>query len=176
VKLPDDFFAEGADILDGKIYQLTWLENKCFVYDAATLEKVREFAYDGEGWGLTTDGTKLYMSDGTANIAVRNPDTFRIERTFAVLRGGKPVEYINELEWIDGRIWANVYTTEEVLIINPETGTVEGSIDFRGLISELTITSTTDVMNGIARDAATGKIYVTGKNWDKLFEVEIFKK
>jgi glutamine cyclotransferase len=181
--LDESYFAEGAAFLDGRIYQLTWLEEKCFVYDAVTLELVGEFTYKGEGWGLTTDGERLYMSDGTANITVRNPATFRVERTIAVRNSGKPVQYINELEWIDGKIWANLYiadyremTSPRVVVIDPSTGNVEGVVDFSGIYGQLTVTPDTDVMNGIAYDPDAGRIFVTGKNWDKLFEVEIFKK
>lgn len=174
--LGDEFFGEGAAILNGRIYQLTWLEGKAFVYNADTFEKVREFDYSGEGWGLTTDGSKLYMSDGSANINIVDPETFRAEGVIRVRNEGRPVQYINELEWIDGRIWANVYTTEDILIINPETGKVEGVIDFSGIDSQLVVTRATDVMNGIAYDPETGRIFVTGKRWNKLFEVEVFKK
>ncbi len=176
VSLDAAYFGEGAARLDGKIYQLTWLEGKAFVYDAETFEKIREFGYSGEGWGVTTDGTKLYMSDGSPNIAVVNPETFKTERTIQVRNGNKPVQNINELEWIGGRIWANVYMTENIIIINPETGAVEGAIDFRGIESQLVVTRNTDVMNGIAYDPATERIFVTGKKWNKLFEVEVFKK
>jgi glutamine cyclotransferase len=176
IALDNRYFAEGAALVGGRIYQLTWTEGKCFVYDPATFAQMREFPYKGEGWGLATDGEKLYMSDGTPNIAVRNPATFEIERTLAVRNEGRAVQYINELEWIDGKIWANVYMTYEILIIDPADGRVEGIVDFAGIASHLTITNTTDVMNGIAYDPATGRIFVTGKNWDKLFEIEIVKK
>jgi len=171
--LPDNVFGEGSVLLDGKIYVLTWEQYRCFVYDPVTFTQVGEFAYKGEGWGLTTDGSKLYMSDGTANITVRNPDTFAEERTFAVRNEGRPVQYLNELEWIDGRIWANVYMTNEIVVIDPADGRVEGIIDLTGLLSHLVITNTTDVMNGIGYDPTTGRIFVTGKNWDKLFEIKI---
>jgi glutamine cyclotransferase len=177
------YFGEGAALLNGLVYQLTWLKGTLFVYDSATLTPQATLSYTGEGWGLTTDGTKLYMSNGTANITVRAPQTFRTERVIAVRNGGKPVEQLNELEWIEGRIWANLYitdyrqmTTPKVVIINPETGVVEGEIDFSGIYTQLKITRHTDVMNGIAYDPATGRIFVTGKRWDKLFEIEIYKK
>ena len=176
VALPDNVFGEGSVLLGGKIFVLTWEQNRCLLYDPATFSQVGEFPYRGEGWGLTTDGEKLYMSDGTPNIAVRNPTTFATERTIAVRREGVPVNLVNELEWIDGRIWANVYLTNEILIIDPSDGRVEGSIDFTGISSQLTITRTTDVMNGIAFDASNGRIFVTGKNWNRLFEIEIVKK
>jgi glutamine cyclotransferase len=176
IALGDQFFGEGAAIVDGKIYQLTWEEGRCFVYDAATFARTGEFTYTGEGWGLTTDGTRLYMSDGTPNITVRNVRTFAPERTIVVRNKGRTLQWINELEWIDGRIWANVYMTNEIVMINPESGHVEGIVDLTGLVSQLTVTWSTDVMNGIAWDAATGRIWVTGKNWDKLFEIEIVER
>ncbi|MDR2911695.1 MAG: glutaminyl-peptide cyclotransferase [Alistipes sp.] len=176
-KLPDNVFGEGSTLLGGKIYQLTWTEGRAFTYDPATFERTGEFAYRGEGWGLATDGEKLYMSDGTPNITVRNPDTFVAESTIVVRREGVAVPYINELEWIDGKLWANVYMTNEIVIINPADGRVEGSIDFTGLLSQIIIIPyETDVLNGIAIDHATGRIFVTGKRWNRMFEIEIFKK
>jgi glutamine cyclotransferase len=177
-KLDDRYFAEGAAIVGGRLFQLTWEEGKCFVYDPATLELTAEFDYAGEGWGLATDGEKLYMSDGTPNITVRDPATFKPERTIIVRHEGRPVYNINELEWIEGRIWANIYsyTNNEIVVIDPADGRVEGVIDFAGILSRITLGPTTDVMNGIAYDPATKRIFVTGKNWDKLFEIEIFKK
>lgn len=181
--LESKYFGEGATLLDGKIYQLTWLEETLFVYDAATLKETGTFSYSGEGWGLATDGRKLYMSDGSANITVRDPATFRTERVISVRNGGSPVEEINELEWIDGKIWANLYITDprrmtspQIVIIDPATGNIEGIIDFSGIYTQLAVTPMTDVMNGIAHDPATGRIFVTGKRWNKLFEIEIFKK
>lgn len=176
VSLDDSCFGEGAALLDGRIYQLTWLEGKAFVYNIDTFEKVREFNYAGEGWGITTDGAKLYVSDGSPNIMIVNPETFRTERTIQVRNAGKPVQEINELEWIGGKIWANVYLTTDILIIDPATGAVEGVIDFSGITSQLIMTRNTDVMNGIACDPATGRIFVTGKRWNKLFEIEVYKK
>lgn len=176
VRVPDEFFAEGAALLDGRVYQLTWLEETAFVYDAATLEKVGELRYTGEGWGLATDGEKLYMSDGSANIKIVDPATFRTEKVVRVRDGRSPVQDLNELEWIDGRLWANIYLTEKIAIIDPGTGQVEAMVDLAGIMSRLDITRGTDVMNGIAWDPETGRVFVTGKNWNKLFEIEIFKK
>lgn len=175
--LSHEYFAEGATILDGEIYQQTWMEQKVFVYDADTFEKTREFDLEKreEGWGITTDGEKLYTSDGTANIAVRNPADFGVERNIVIRNAGNPVQNINELEWIDGKIWANVWMTSEIVIIDPATGRVEGVIDFTGIERNLALTPMTDVMNGIAYDSATKRIFVTGKNWNRLFEIEIFK-
>ena len=174
--LPRSEFGEGIALLDGKIYQLTWENNKAYVYDAATGRQLRTFAYAGEGWGLTTDGERLYLSDGTESIHVLDPETFRRERRITVTLEGEPVRFLNELEWIDGRIWANVYTTDQIVIIDPATGAVEGVVDLTGLLPQEDRTRQTDVLNGIAWDAAGGRIFVTGKNWPKLFEIEILPK
>ena len=176
LKLPRNEFGEGITLLGDKLYQLTWESNVCHVYDVATGKKLRDFRYAGEGWGLTSDGEKLYMSNGTANIYKLNPETFSREGTITVTLRGEPIRFINELEWIDGKIWANVYTTDRVLIIDPKTGVAEGIIDFTGLLQSEDIKGDTDVLNGIAYDAATKHIFVTGKRWNKLFEVEIVKR
>jgi len=174
-RLPRTEFGEGIALLGGRLYQLTWQSNKAYVYDAATGARLREFRYPGEGWGLTTDGRQLYLSDGTATIHTLDPETFRRGKRITVTCQGAPVRWINELEWIDGRIWANVYTTDNIVIIDPETGVVEGIVDLTGLLPEEDRTASTDVLNGIARDPETGRIFVTGKNWPKLFEIEIIE-
>ena len=176
ITLPRSEFGEGITLLGDKLYQLTWESHVCHVYDVATGKKLRDFRYAGEGWGLTSDGEKLFMSNGSANIYKLNPETFSREGTITVTLRGEPVRFINELEWIDGKIWANVYTTDRVLIIDPKTGVVEGMIDFTGLLKDEDVSDNTDVFNGIAYDAATKRIFVTGKNWNKLFEVEIVKR
>lgn len=171
--LPRTEFGEGITLLGDKIYQLTWEDNKAYVYNAATGKQLRTFAYAGEGWGLTTDGQKLYMSDGSEYLRVLDPETFRVLRSVPVTFRGGPVQLLNELEWIDGKIWANVYTTDQIVIIDPANGIVEGVVDLRGLLPAEEVTPDTDVLNGIAYDAATGRIFVTGKRWSKLFEIEI---
>lgn len=176
VPLDKSYFGEGIALLDGKIYQLTWQNGVAFVYDAETLEPAGEFHYDGEGWGLTTDGSVLYMSDGSSRLYKVDPAGFRRTGSVDVRLGGSRVNYLNELEWIDGKIWANVYTTDVIVIIDPTTGTVEGVVDLTGLLPESDRNPDTDVLNGIAYDAATKRIFVTGKNWDKLFEIELKKK
>lgn len=176
VQLPEAYFGEGLALLNGKLYQLTWQNNKALVYDVETFDKVGEFSYGGEGWGLTTDGQMLYMSDGSERITVVNPEGFRPVRTIEVYTDHSKVMYINELEWINGEIWANVYTSDVIIRIDPATGAVTGVIDMSGLLSSSDITSSTDVFNGIAYDKATGRIFVTGKNWNKLFEIEPVKK
>lgn len=175
-RLPRTDFGEGITLLDGKIYQLTWLSNKACVYDVATGRELQTFRYAGEGWGLTTDGTNLYMTDGSEKLFTIEPKTFKRTGRVTVTYRGEPMPLLNELEWIDGRIWANVYTTDFVAIIHPETGVVEGIVDFAGLLPESDRTPATDVLNGIAHDPATGRTFVTGKNWPKLFEIEIIPK
>lgn len=175
-KLPKEEFGEGITVLGDKLYQLTWLEGKLHIYDKATLRQIATHTYKGEGWGLTTDGERLYMSDGTSVIRVLNPTTLKEERRFGVKLRGRSVNYLNELEWIDGKIWANIYTTDHIAIINPENGAVEGLIDLKGVLPDSERTATTDVLNGIAYDKATQRIFVTGKNWSKLFEIKVFKQ
>lgn len=172
-RLPEDHFGEGITLLGDKIYQLTWLNGVMHIYDRATFSKVDQKSYKGEGWGLTTDGQWLYMSDGTSTIRVLDPATLEVKRRISVLCNGVSLNYLNELEWIDGKIWANVYTLNQIVIINPESGVVETIVDLEGLLPESEITPTTDVLNGIAYDKATGRIFVTGKNWSKMFEIRL---
>lgn len=174
-RLPKSEFGEGITVLGDKVYQLTWTNNTVHIYNRKG-QHLQDLRYPGEGWGLTSDGENLYMSDGTERIFRINPETFKREATIAVTLRGEAVQYINELEWIDGKIWANVYTSEYVLIINPESGVVEGIVNFEGLLSDKEQRRDTDVFNGIAYDAATGRVFVTGKRWPKLFEVEIVKE
>ena len=173
ISLERKYFGEGITWHDGKIYQLTWVAGKSFVYDAESFRKLKSFVYDGEGWGITSDGQYLYMSDGSDVISVRDPENFGVLRRIEVRSGSRVVDSLNELEWIDGRIWANRYLYNEVVIINPESGRVEGVIDFSGLQQPEDITDNTDVLNGIAYDADNGYIYVTGKNWNKIYRIEI---
>ena len=171
-----DEFGEGITLLGNKIYQLTWLNGKMHIYDSRSLELLATHSYKGEGWGLTTDGTKLYMSNGTHSIRVINPETLQQERRFGVTLRGESLQNLNELEWIDGKIWANVYTTDYIVIINPANGVVEGVINLSGLLPESEYDSKTDVLNGIAYDKATKRIFVTGKNWSKLFEIKLIEQ
>ena len=172
-RLPEDHFGEGITLLGDKIYQLTWLNGVMHIYDRATFSKVDQKSYKGEGWGLTTDGQWLYMSDGTSTIKVLDPASLEVKRRISVLCNGVSLNYLNELEWIDGKIWANVYTLNQIVIINPESGVVETIVDLEGLLPQSEITPTTDVLNGIAYDKATGRIFVTGKNWSKMFEIRL---
>ena len=173
VDMDDIYFAEGITILNDTLYQLTWRENVVFMYDAKTLDKIGQKSLATEGWGITNDGVNLYLTDGTSNIYMVEPSTFKTIRKFEVLTDKGVVGNINELEWIDGKIWANVYGYEAVLIIDPLSGMVERIANGSHLLSSGQRDETTDVFNGIAKDHKTGKIYVTGKNWPKLFEIEV---
>ena len=166
------YFGEGSVMLGGNLYILTWLNKVAFVYDAKTLEYKQTYSYPREGWGLTTDGKSLIASDGSARLFFLNPE-LKQERYVDVKMDGRPVRYLNELEYIDGKVWANVYMTDMIVIINPADGTVEARIDCSGLLPRTLRTQKTDVLNGIARDPATGKIYLTGTSWPRLYEVRL---
>ena len=165
------YFGEGITIMERLLYQLTWKNEKCYTYAVdSNLKLVGEFSYRGEGWGLCNNGTSLIMSNGTERITYRDPKTFAIERTIEVYNNRGPINYLNELEFIDGKIYANVWTTNMVVVIDPESGKVLQEIDGTPLVRYGK--GTGEVLNGIAQDRSTGKIYMTGKNWSKLFEVE----
>ena len=168
------YFIEGSVMLNGKLYVLTWTNKVAFIYDASTLEYLQTYSYPREGWGLTTDGKSLIASDGSDRIYWLSED-FRLEKSIKVTRNGKPLKYLNELEWIDGKIWANIYTTDYIAIIDPQSGNVERLLDCSNLIPAAKRTNEMDVLNGIAFDPGTGKIYLTGKYWPKLFEIRIKK-
>lgn len=172
------FFGEGIALLNGKIYQLTWRENTAFVYNLDDLKKVGEFKYSGEGWGLTEDGTDLYMSDGTHVIRVVDPETFKTKRTIVVNdERGRPMMELNELEWVNGEIWANVWNQSWILRIDPANGKLLGRIDLAKMTNEEQDQNRkADVLNGIAYDKATDRLFVTGKLWRKLFEIKIKPK
>ena len=172
-KLPFNkkYLVEVSVILGDKIYILTWTNKVVFIYDANNLEYRSTYSYTREGWGLTTDGRSLISSDGSSRIYFLTPE-LKFERSINVTLNGRAVRYLNELEWIDGRIWANVYTTDTIVIINPDTGIVEAMVDCEGLLPERLRTYDTDVLNGIAVDSE-GRIFLTGKNWPELYEVKL---
>ncbi len=167
------YFGEGSVILNDKLYMLTWTNKVAFVYDAASLRYLKTCAYPREGWGLTTDGKQLIASDGTACLFFMDED-FQVKRKLKVTMNDRPLRLLNELEWINGKIWANVYTTDMIVIINPGSGKVEGVVDCSGLLPDNLRRSDTDVLNGIAIN--DGKIYLTGKNWPKLYEIRLVEK
>jgi glutamine cyclotransferase len=177
VSLTPAAFGEGIAVMGDRIYQLTWQNKTAVLWDRNTFEPLEVFSYDTEGWGLTTDGERLIMSDGTNRLYYRDPDTFGVLSTLDVFDGDKPVANLNELEYVDGEIWANVWQTDLIARIDPATGAVVGWIDLRGLLSEKARQRhEVDVLNGIAVDPDTGHIYVTGKLWPKLFEIELVPK
>lgn len=169
------YFVEGSVIWNGDLYILTWESRVAFIYDAETLEYKSSWKYPREGWGITTDGKQLIASDGTANLYFMN-NNFALDRKVVVRYEEKPVRFLNELEYIDGKIWANVYTSDEIVMINPKDGKVVGVVDCRGLLPRNLRTVETDVLNGIAYNPEDGKIYLTGKNWPKLYEVRLVEK
>ncbi len=175
VDLENDYFAEGAAYLNGLIYQLTWTDGVAMSYDEATLEVRDRFPVPTEGWGLATDGEHLYMSDGSSRLTVIDPAGFARQRQINVRAGGRAVRMLNELEWIEGKIWANIYMTDRIAIIDPTTGAVEGMVDLAGLLDSVEARGV-DVLNGIAYDPASRRIFVTGKLWPHVFEIELLNK
>ena len=167
------YFVEGSCMLDGELFILTWQEAVIFVYDAATLEFKRAHRYPRQGWGLTTDGRQLISSDGSSRLYFFDRN-IKLARKIEVTMDEKPVLYLNELEWIDGKIWANVYQEDYLVIINPENGKVEGKVDCRGLLPRSLRTRSTDVLNGIAYDGE--RIFLTGKYWPRLYEIRLEEK
>ncbi len=165
------YFAEGLALVGERLIQLTWRERTGFVYDRASFASLAEWSYPTEGWGLTYDGTHLVMSDGSAMLRFLDPHTFAVRREVTVTTYGRPVTMLNELEYINGEVWANVWQTDLVVRINPLSGAVTGVIDFSGLLSEEDRTEPVDVLNGIAYDADDDRLFVTGKLWPKLFQV-----
>ena len=173
-KIGKKYFAEGSCVLGDKLYVLTWQNQVVFVYDAASMEYKMSYSYAREGWGLTTDGKQLIASDGSARLYFLSPELLQTGSVMVTLNG-RPVRLLNELEWVDGRIWANVYTSDIILVINPSTGRVEATVDCTGLLPEKLYSRDTDVLNGIAVDSS-GRIFLTGKNWPKLFEVKLIEQ
>jgi glutaminyl-peptide cyclotransferase len=177
-ELSDQYFGEGLSILNGNIYQLTWKEGEGLIYNLESLKKTGSFKYNNskEGWGLCNDGKQFYKSDGTEKIWILNSETLA-EETFIQPTTNKSIStQLNELEWVEGKIYANTYQKDGVAIINPTSGAIEGIINFKGLRDKVSQHPKLDVLNGIAYNPNTKKLYVTGKNWDKLFEIEIIKK
>ena len=173
VDVPEPYFAEGIALLNNKIYQLTWQHQLGFIYDAQSFQKVGEFKYDGEGWGLTSDGHSLILSDGSNRIRFLDPDSFRVTKTIAVLDGKSPVKELNELEFVNGEIYANIWHDDRIAAINPQTGHVNAWIDLTGLLQPGDVQDPEAVLNGIAFDQSGNRLFVTGKLWPRLFEIKI---
>lgn len=175
--LPRRIFGEGSTSIGDEIFVLSWRSQTAFVFDRQTLKQKKTFRYQGEGWGLTDDGERLIMSDGSPTITFRNPADFSIERQITVRLGDRPIRHINELEWIKGEIFANVWHSDKIIRIDPATGAVTAIIDLHGLLKDDDITpGVTDVLNGIAYDPDTDRLFVTGKNWPKIFEINLLPR
>jgi len=174
VNIGESYFIEGSVVFEDQLYVLTWTNHVVFLYDKDSLTYGATKGYGRQGWGLTTDGKQLIASDGTSSLFFMDKD-LHVQRRLKVTMNKKPVYYLNELEWVNGKIWANVYTKDYIVIVNPETGVVEGRIDCTGLLPASEYTATTDVLNGIAVDDS-GRIFLTGKNWPHLYEVKLKKK
>ena len=174
--LEEPHFGEGIVILGPTLYQITWQSGMAFTYDWKTFKRTGEFRYDGEGWGLTTDGTSIIMSNGSNVLIYRDPKTFAATKAVEVKDHGNTVPQLNELEWVKGEIWANVWQKDSIARIDPATGEVTGWIDLTGILPPLDRTGKEDVLNGIAYDAATDKIHVTGKLWPKVYEIRVKEK
>lgn len=180
IDLAKEYFGEGITIFNDKIYQLTYREHKVFVYELATFKKIKEFDWNMEGWGLTHNGKQLIVSTGSSNIYFVNPETFAIEKTVGVYDNNGYMDSINELEFVNGSIYANVYLREVIVKINPETGLVEGRIDLTNVLrktnqsfDEETYIANGFVLNGIAYNAASNSFYITGKKWPALYEIKL---
>lgn len=174
--LDAQYFGEGITLLGNKLIELTWRSGRGFTYDPGTLRVESGFAYPGEGWGLTNDGRWIYMSDGTPQIRVWNPSTLAETRRIDVHDGDRAIDSLNELEYVRGEIYANVWQTSRIARIDPADGRVSGWIDLSGLLPEAEIQNGADVLNGIAYDSAGDRLFVTGKLWPKLFEIRLVAK
>jgi len=179
IDLAKEYFGEGITVLNGKIYQLTYQEKKCFVYDFKTFKKIGEFTYTVEGWGMTNDGKYLIMNDGSNNIYFRDPETFQVVKSVGVYDNNGPLAMINEMEYVNGFIYSNVYTKNDIVKIDPVTGRVLAKADFSYILNKYAPGAISDddqmnksVLNGIAYDSVGKRFFITGKNWPKMFEVK----
>ncbi len=173
LRLGPEYFGEGLTELDGKLYQLTWKEHTGFIYASDTFELLGTFRYPTEGWGLTNDGESLILSDGSSCLFYYDPESFELIRTLDVKLEGKPVVNLNELEWVQGSIFANIWLSDLIVRIDPQTGQVLSQINLEGLRPPNTFHDLGLVLNGIAYDEAKDKLYVTGKKWDKVYEIRL---
>jgi glutamine cyclotransferase len=175
-RLPDELFGEGLTLWADQLIQLTWQSGIGFVYDKKSFNQTRSFSYSREGWGITSDGQRLIMSDGSDTLYFLNPDTFEDTGSIRVMENGNPVNQLNELEYIKGKVYANIYLTSKIAIISPSTGEVTGWIDLQGLVDRENGLGDVDVLNGIAYEADRDLLIVTGKLWPELFEIKIQSK
>ena len=173
LKLAPELFGEGLALVDGRLIQLTWKSRRGFVYDRDSFSVVQEFRYDTEGWGLTYDGNNLVLSDGSSDLFYLDPQTYRPARRLAVTMNGRALTELNELEFIDGEIWANVWQTDLIVRIEPASGRVTSFLNLKGILAPSDRTSSDAVLNGIAYDAEKKRIFVTGKLWPRIFEIKV---
>lgn len=171
--LDAQYFAEGLIELDGLLYLLTWKEGTAFIYNSETFESVGQFSYSTEGWGLTTDGTALIMSDGSNKLSWLDPQSGFVAKEVHVTRDGFPIQNLNELEMVDDKIFANIYLSDQIAIINPETGIAETILNLAQLKPAENMAISGEVLNGIAYDEEAGRLFVTGKNWPWLYEIQL---
>jgi len=176
VDLAPEFFGEGITLVKNEVLQLTWQSHTGFVYSASDFRLLRRFSYPGEGWGLTTDGREIFMSDGTSSIRVLDTETFEEKRHFAAHDGEDPIDQLNELEFVDGEIFANVWQTDRIARISPQSGRVVGWIYLNGLLSPIYRPESGAVLNGIAYDSKQKRLFVTGKLWPRIFEIRLVPK
>ena len=170
--LDDEYFGEGLTIFDNKFYQLTWKAGVGFIYDR-NFNLINKFHYDTEGWGLTTDGKFLIMSDGSSNLYFLDPETMTVRKKLPVTLHGEPLDNINELQYIDGQIFANVWLQDYIIIINPDSGKITGIINLEGIINPDNYDHQLDVLNGIAYDSKDNRLFITGKLWPYIFEIKL---
>jgi glutamine cyclotransferase len=173
IDIAKEFFGEGIAVVNNHIIQLTWQSHKGFVYDRETFTKISEFTYPTEGWGLTYDGKNLILSDGSSSLFFLDPETFQTVRKLDVTMNGTPLPRLNELEYIDGEIWSNVWQTDRIVRINPTSGQVTSFLDMTGILTRQNRTGNEDVLNGIAYDAQQKRIFISGKQWPKIFEIKL---
>jgi len=177
VDVPSPIFGEGITVIHNRVIEITWQTHIGFIYRPSDLTRTGEFHYEGEGWGLANDGKQIYFSDGTAEIRILDPDSLKETRRITVHDGERPITMLNELEWVRGEIWANIWQTNRIARISPMDGKVVGWIDAAGLLTPEDMgDQPVDVLNGIAYDAATGRVFLTGKLWPKIFEVRVVPK
>jgi glutamine cyclotransferase len=172
-ELPQEYFGEGIALIGNEVVQLTWKSQVGFVYDVSDFRLLRQFSYTGEGWGLATNGREVFMSDGTPEIRVLDIDTLKEKRRFTVRDDGIAVRELNELEFVEGELFANVWQTDRIARISPQTGQVVGWIDLSGILSSIYRRERDAVLNGIAYDAKQKRLFVTGKLWPSIFEIKI---
>ncbi len=176
IDLPPQYFGEGITVLGARIVQITWQTHAGFIYDRSSFTLLKQFTYPGEGWGLTNDGRHIYFSDGSSQIRCLNGETLKEERRISVHEGGRAIDQLNELEWVRGEIFANVWQTDRIARISPVDGRILGWIDLAGLLPKEDKAQDTDVLNGIAYDSQHGRLFVTGKLWPKLFEIRLVRQ